>query len=150
MRFYRLFRRQLIPRPLGEVFAFFQDPKNLARITPKSLNFKNINPYPVEMKEGIHIFYQIKVKGIPIRWESVISKFDPPHLFIDEQVRGPYAFWRHIHRFQEEEGGTVMEDEVTYALPWGPLGRMAHSLVVKKDLKSIFDYRQKVLNEIFG
>jgi ligand-binding SRPBCC domain-containing protein len=150
MHSYRLYRHQFIPKPLAEVFAFFEDPQNLARITPKNLNFRNLAPQPVQVKEGARIFYQIKIKGIPIRWESLITQYDPPHLFVDEQVRGPYAFWRHIHRFKKEGVGTLMEDEVTYSLPWGPLGRLAHFLIVKKDLKKIFDYREKALTEIFG
>ncbi|MDX1387492.1 MAG: SRPBCC family protein [bacterium] len=135
---------------MEEVFAFFQDPENLARITPKSLNFKNINPHPVEMKEGAHLIHQIKVLGIPLKWESLITRFDPPNLFVDEQIKGPYAFWKHVHSFKEEAEGTLIEDEVNYALRMGPFGRLAHALKVKRDLKNIFDYRQKKINEFFG
>lgn len=149
MKFYTLKREQLIPRPLREVFSFFENPGNLAVITPRSLNFKILTPQPIVMKNGLRIDYTIRIAGFPLRWTSLISDYQPPYRFVDEQVRGPYAYWHHTHTFQEVDGGTLAGDEVRYAIPMGPLGQLAHFLFVRRDLEKIFDFRAQVLQKTF-
>lgn len=149
MKIYELKREQFIPRPLSEVFAFFQNPGNLALITPPSLGFKILTPEPLIMKSGLHIDYTIRLFGLPVRWTSKITDYRPPVVFIDEQARGPYAYWHHTHLFEETDGGTLMTDVVRYAIPFGFLGEWARFLFVKRDLERIFNFRGEVVRKIF-
>ncbi len=150
MKVYTLKAEQFVPRPLDEVFAFFERPENLAKITPETLGFVILTPLPIEMKAGARIEYTIKVAGFRMRWQTLISSYDPPRSFVDEQLKGPYKLWHHTHRFHTVEGGTMILDEVKYALPLGLLGRMAHALFVRRQLKGIFEYRERVIAERFG
>jgi ligand-binding SRPBCC domain-containing protein len=135
-----------VPASLGEVFPFFADANNLQRLTPPWLRFSIRTPDPLRMGGGTRIDYRIHVHGLPIRWQSVISTWEPPHLFVDEQSKGPYKRWVHTHRFFDESGGTRLVDEVHFELyaSWivGPL--------VKRDLRRIFSYRHQVLHRIFS
>lgn len=140
----------IIPRPLQDTFAFFSDAANLERITPPWLNFRILTPNPIQMHTGTSIEYRISLKGIPIRWLSVISEWQPPHRFVDEQVRGPYSLWHHTHEFTAAPGGTRMVDTVRYRIPLGPLGSLAHVLFVRRDLARIFAYRRDNLALIMG
>ncbi len=149
MKTYTLTAEQFVPRPLAEVFAFFERPENLAKITPPALGFVILTPTPIEMKTGALIDYTIKVMGLRLRWRTLISQYDPPHAFVDEQINGPYRLWQHRHSFREVEGGTLISDKVNYALPMGILGRMAHALFVRRQLQGIFAYRAKVIGEKF-
>ncbi len=149
MKTYHLHAEQFVARPLEEVFAFFERPENLARITPESLGFVIMTPSPIEMKVGTLIDYTIKVMGLRMRWTTLISGYDPPHKFVDEQLRGPYSFWHHTHAFSAVEGGTMIVDDVCYALPLGILGKMAHSLLVRRDLEKIFQHREKIIAHLF-
>lgn len=146
---YRLERSQIVPRPLDEVFPFYSDPGNLRRLTPEWLGFTILTP-EVEMRTGARIDYRVRPLGVPQRWTSLISVWDPPHRFVDEQVRGPYRRWHHLHEFRAVEGGTEISDTVTYALPFGPLGRVAHALFVQRQLRAIFEYRERKVVELFG
>ncbi|MCC6964034.1 MAG: SRPBCC family protein [candidate division Zixibacteria bacterium] len=150
MKTYTLTAEQFVPRPLPEVFAFFERPENLAKITPPSLGFVIVTPTPIAMNAGALIDYTIKVMGLRLRWRTLISHYDPPHAFVDEQINGPYRLWHHRHSFREVEGGTLISDEVKYALPLGILGRIAHSLFVKRQLRGIFAYRAEVIGEKFN
>jgi ligand-binding SRPBCC domain-containing protein len=87
---------------------------------------------------------------IPLRWTTEIVEWCSPHRFMDVQLRGPYRLWQHTHRFEPFEGGTRMTDEVEYALPLGPLGRLAHALKVRRDLEAVFDYRAERIRGIFS
>ncbi len=145
---YSLYRRQWLPIPLEEAFAFFERPENLARITPPWLGFQMRTAEPVTMAEGVFLDYTIRVLGLPVRWRSRILEYDPPHGFRDAQVVGPYRRWDHRHRFWAEAGGTVVEDRVEYALPFGIFGRGAHWLFVGRQLAAIFDYRQRRIEEL--
>lgn len=101
------------------------------------------------MKVGTLIDYTIKVLGLRVRWTTLITTYNPPHKFVDEQLRGPYSFWHHTHSFGAVAGGTMIIDDVCYALPLGFLGRLAHALVVRRDLESIFRHREKIIAELF-
>jgi ligand-binding SRPBCC domain-containing protein len=148
MQTYRLERSMPVPVSLREAFEFFEDPRNLARITPPWLNFRITTQGPIVMRKGAEIDYQIKWLGIPINWKTEITEYEPPFFFVDEQKSGPYAYWHHRHEFKPTELGALVSDRVDYALPLGPLGRIAHALTVRKQLQEIFDYRQKVLADI--
>jgi ligand-binding SRPBCC domain-containing protein len=138
---------QWLPRPLAEVFPFFADARNLGRLTPDWLSFNVLTPEPIPMAVGTTIDYRISWRGIPLRWTSEIAVWDPPHRFVDRQVRGPYRLWHHEHRFEESEGGTSVIDEVEYAV-WG--GAIANRLGVARDVERIFAYRRQRLEEMFG
>ncbi|HWC95607.1 MAG TPA: SRPBCC family protein [Candidatus Sulfopaludibacter sp.] len=146
---YTLKRELWVARPLSEVFEFFSRVENLERITPPWLNFRILTPTPVEMQAGALIEYSIRVRGIPLRWRTTIERWNPPTEFVDVQTRGPYKLWRHTHRFRAERGGTAIIDEVEYALPFGPFGRLVHWLQVSRDLGRIFDYRAEQVRKLF-
>jgi ligand-binding SRPBCC domain-containing protein len=150
MRLHTLKRQHDIGHPLDEVFLFFSKPENLSLITPKDLRFRLHTPSPIVMKEGALIDYAIRIIGIPIRWRTLIATFDPPYRFEDLQLRGPYLYWHHLHSFQATEHGTRMTDEVTYALPFGPLGEIVHSLLIERQLETIFDFRARALTDLFS
>ncbi len=146
---YRLTRTQLIPRPLAEVFAFFSDAKNLEAITPPHLRFRIETPLPIEMRAGARIDYALSLSGLPIRWRTRITSWQPGVSFVDEQEQGPYALWRHTHEFEAVGSATRMRDDVEYRLPFGPLGSLAHTLWVKRQLRQIFDYREAATTRMF-
>jgi ligand-binding SRPBCC domain-containing protein len=150
MKVYSLVRDQVVTAPRGEVFSFFSRPENLARLTPASLGFRILTPGELTMKEGALIDYVIHPLGIPVRWRTLITTYDPPVRFVDEQLLGPYSFWHHTHTFAETAGGTVIGDQVVYGLPLGLLGNLAHALVVRRQLRKIFVYRSQVIAKTFG
>jgi ligand-binding SRPBCC domain-containing protein len=136
--------------PRAEVFAFFADAGNLERITPPELNFNIITEQPIDIRQGTLIDYRLKMRGIPIKWRTEISAWEPPFRFVDQQLSGPYRQWIHTHTFTEiEENKTLIEDEVRYRLPLEPFGDIAH-FMVKRELAYIFDYRQKAVAEILS
>ena len=142
-------RKQIIERPCAEVFDFFADAGNLEQITPPELNFRIITPQPIDIKKGALIDYQLKLHGIPITWKTEITQWNPPFDFVDSALKSPYKQWIHLHSFEEgERGETIMKDLVRYRLPLEPLGDLAH-WYVKKELNYIFDYRYKIIEEIF-
>ena len=148
MTVFKLHRELWVPQPLPVVFEFFARPENLERITPPWLRFRILSPSPIEMKQGATIAYSLRVRGIRLRWLTEIERWNPPFGFIDVQTKGPYRLWRHTHRFSEVEGGTSIVDTVHYALPFGVLGRLAHRLLVARDLSRIFDYRARRVQEL--
>lgn len=145
MKLYELKRMQMLTLSIDQVFAFFERPENLAKLTPPSLGFQILTPSPIEMKSGSLIDYAVRVKGMPVRWTTLITDYDPPHRFVDVQLKGPYSFWHHTHEFETAESGTQMTDTVRYAMPFGVLGRIAQRLFVTRQLQKIFDYRSEVL-----
>lgn len=147
---YTLERTLVVPRSRDEVFPFFADAANLERLTPPFLGFTILTPLPIDMRAGALIDYRIKLNGIPMRWRTLIESYDPPNSFVDTQVKGPYARWHHTHTFRDVPGGIEIGDVVRYELPLGPLGRLAHAVMVKRQLATIFDYRTRVMMELFG
>ena len=143
-------RTQIIQRPRAEVFAFFADAGNLERITPPELNFHIITPQPINIEKGCLIDYQLRLRGVPITWKTEITQWNPPFDFVDSALKSPYKQWIHLHRFTEtSQNETVMEDMVRYRLPFEPFGDIAH-WYVKKELAYIFDYRYKIIEELFS
>ncbi len=147
---YTLDRRMVAPVAVREAFEFFQNPSNLARITPPWLSFRITSQEPVEMRRGAVITYQIRWLGIGLSWKTVITEYEPPFLFVDEQAAGPYKLWRHRHTFRPCVEGTVVEDHVDYMLPFGWLGRVVHLLVVRRQLERIFDFRRQALADVWS
>ena len=146
MTIFTLGREILLPRPLEEVFPFFADAQNLEAITPNWMSFSIITPKPIEMRVGTLIDYKLRVRGIPLRWRSEITVWQPPFRFVDEQRRGPYRQWIHEHTFEARDGGTLCRDSVRYAVLGG---RIIERLFVRRDVETIFEFRQKKLREIF-
>lgn len=146
-RGFRLTASQFLPRPRDEVFAFFSDAFRLEDLTPPWLNFSVLTLPEFQMASGTLIDYRLKLRGIPVRWQSRISRWDPPRAFVDEQTRGPYRRWHHEHRFESVDGGTKCLDLVDYEVYGGAL---MHALLVRRDLLKIFAYRQSRLAEEFG
>ena len=134
-----------MPLPREKVFPFFADAANLEAITPSFLNFVVLTRAPIVMRVGARIDYNLRVHGLPLRWQSEITAWEPPHRFVDEQRRGPYRLWIHEHRFEERVGGTLCVDHVRYAV-FG--GRLIEKFFVRRDLARIFAYRQSRIPEL--
>jgi ligand-binding SRPBCC domain-containing protein len=130
-----------LPLARDRVFAFFAEASNLERITPPELGFEIVTPQPIHLSAGTRIEYRLHLFGIPFSWQTEIQRWDPPEVFVDVQRCGPYKHWAHTHRFLEEQGVTIIEDKVQYALPYAPLGKLVYPLV-RLQLHRIFRYRQ--------
>jgi ligand-binding SRPBCC domain-containing protein len=141
---------QSVDRPLEEVFAFFSDARNLEAITPRQLNFRILTPGPIRLEAGARIDYQLTLYGVPVKWATLIERWEPPHEFMDVQLRGPYKAWRHTHRFRAEGKGTRIIDDVAYELPLGPLGRAVEALWARREVSRIFAYRTEVIARRFS
>ncbi|HEV3152915.1 MAG TPA: TIGR01777 family oxidoreductase [Candidatus Baltobacteraceae bacterium] len=137
---------QFVPLSAEQTFPFFAKAENLRSITPPSLRF-TIRNSPVQMRQGTLISYRLRVRGVPMRWKTMIAQWNPPHGFDDVQLRGPYALWHHEHRFEPVSGGVKMTDRVTYALPHFPLGNAVLPLV-RRDVAQIFAYRRKAIENL--
>lgn len=146
-RGFRLLAEQFVPLPRETVFRFFADAEQLERITPPWLHFKILTPLPIEIRKGALIDYRLRLRGIPIRWQTEISAWEPCTRFVDQQLRGPYRKWHHEHRFEDVPGGTRVIDEVHYIVPGG---RLVNRWFVEPDLRKIFGFRQERLEEIFA
>ena len=149
MKYYELTFDQFILRPIDTVFAFFEKPENLEKITPTRLGFKILSPQPIQMEEGRVIDYCIRIMGIPVLWRTLITSYDPPNSFVDEQIKGPYSLWQHTHIFRSENGGTSIRDHIRYVIPLGIVGKLANVVWVRNDVKDIFNYRKKIIEEVF-
>jgi ligand-binding SRPBCC domain-containing protein len=149
---YQLRFEQKIPTNIENVWNFISDPRNLKKITPSYMGFQITNePIAEKMYAGMIIAYKVTpLLNIPLQWVTEITHVQEMEYFVDEQRIGPYLLWHHQHRISEIEGGTLMQDIVSYKPPFGPLGIMANSLIIEGQLKSIFEYRFQAVVREFG
>ena len=151
MKTYNLKFEQFIDLPIEDVFNFFSKPENLSLITPPRLKFDILTPTPLQMKEGQLIDYSLKIMYIiKLHWRTLITQYSKPYKFIDQQIKGPYSLWHHTHIFEEKDGGTLIKDDLMYAVPIGFFGQLINSIYIQYDVKSIFKYRHKILDQIFN
>lgn len=148
MRTYILEREQWLPKSVNEAYSFFSRPENLQLITPPWLDFRMVQASEV-LAAGSLIRYRLRWHGVPIRWTTEIIEWNPPHGFVDRSVSGPYALWNHEHWFVAKDGGTTMRDRVTYGLPLGWAGSVAHWVLVKRDTEKLFDFRAEAMRRLF-
>jgi len=142
MQTYLLEREQWLPAPLEEVYSFFSRPENLQVLTPPWLDFRMVEA-PLALAVGSLIHYRLCYRVVPIRWTTEISEWNPPHGFVDRAVSGPYALWNHEHWFAARNGGTTMRDRVTYALPFGWIGRLWHWAAVRRDVERTLRFERR-------
>lgn len=152
MGFYQLKTKQVLPATLDEIWDFISSPENLKKITPDHMGFDIINKdLPEKMYPGMIIAYKVSpLFSIKMTWVTEITHVKEKQYFVDEQRVGPYALWHHEHKIEPVENGVLMSDIVSYKPPFGFLGSIANSLLIKKQLKQIFDYREQALINIFG
>ena len=136
-----------LPHRRDEVFRFFADAFNLETLTPPWLKFEVLTPRPIEMRVGLQIDYRLRLRGLPLRWRSEITAWEPPGRFVDEQRRGPYRAWIHEHTFEDQDGGTLTRDQVHYAVIGGQL---VNRLLVRRDVEKIFLFRREKLRGLFA
>jgi ligand-binding SRPBCC domain-containing protein len=146
MKTYHFKTELWLPQPREEVFNFFADPANLERLTPGWLRFEMLTRREVKLMPGTILNYRLRLRGIPIRWQSEIAVWEPSHRFVDRQVKGPYSLWVHDHTFVSSAGGTNVRDDVEYAVPGGSL---IQKFLVAPDLARIFEYRRMALKKLF-
>ena len=135
-----------LPRPTDDIFSFFSNAFNLEMLTPPFLNFHVLTPRPITMAPGMRIQYRLGLHGIPVKWESEITVWEPPHRFVDEQRRGPYRRWHHEHTFVARDGGTDVSDHVEYSVLGGLL---INTLFVARDVRALFNFRREKLKQLF-
>lgn len=148
MRTYVLEREQVVRAPLAEVFEFFSAARNLEALTPRWLRFEVLSPEPILMHAGTTIEYRLRLRGVPLRWVSLIEEWEPGRKFVDRQLRGPYRLWHHTHEFAEHPDGTLVRDRVRYQVPLGPLGAIAHAAFVRRDLDRVFAFRHAAVRRL--
>jgi ligand-binding SRPBCC domain-containing protein len=144
---------QFLPVDLQRAWTFFSSPNNLSLITPPEMSFKTLSSFAEdqEIYTGIFIDYNVKpLFGIPMFWRTGIREVKKPFSFTDVQLKGPYRLWEHTHIFIEKENGVLMQDVVKYQLPFGPLGVLAHSLLVRRKLEALFAFRKAAIERIFA
>jgi hypothetical protein len=145
----RFERTTFIAAPAARVFEFFAAPANLARITPPRMRFRILGGPARNLRQDDRIRYALRVFGLPVRWTTRITIWRDGEVFADLQERGPYRYWLHTHTFREVAGGVEMHDEVEYELPFGLLGDLVAGRLVARQLAEIFDYRARVIAEVF-
>lgn len=153
MKTYLLRTEQAIPISLNEAWDFFSSPSNLEKITPKEMDFIVTSRYNgnTKMYPGMIITYKVSpIFGIKMDWMTEITHVKDMEYFVDEQRFGPYALWHHQHHFKEIEGGVLMSDILNYAIPFGIIGRFSNAVLVSKQVRKIFDYRENAIFELFG
>ena len=151
MKIHRLQVSHKLPIGIGEAWSFFSTPANLSRITPADMHFEILSGADEATYAGQIITYRLRpLFNIPMNWVTEITQCFEGEYFVDEQRFGPYRFWHHLHRFTPVEGGVLMEDDLYYALPFGPIGELMGALFLHRRIRDIFVYREKVLNELFS
>lgn len=153
MKTHQLNFEQKIPMSLSKSWDFFSSPLNLSKITPPSMKFVVTSDYTenTKMYEGMIISYHVSpLLGIKMNWMTEITTVKKHQYFIDEQKFGPFKYWHHEHHFEEINGGVLMKDRLTYAMPFGFLGSIAHAVIVAKQTREIFEFREKAVEELFG
>ena len=148
--YYELTDHFVVKSTLADTWAFFGDAMNLPKITPPWMGFHVLTPAPIDMHTGTLIDYKVKVMGLPVKWRTRIIDWSPPRQFIDLQLRGPYTLWHHQHTFEQVDDGTACTDRVTYKVPAGGIGRLMNRFLIRKQLKEIFEYRSKIIDQTFG
>ena len=147
---YQLKRQQLVKTDMATCWDFFSSPGNLQKITPKYMGFDVLTEVPEKMYEGLMIEYRVRpLLGIPMNWITEITHVKEHQFFVDEQRKGPYRIWHHEHHFETVDNGVLMSDIVSYELPFGILGKIAHPILVQRKLNEIFDFRFEIVEEIF-
>lgn len=147
---YQLKRQQLVKTDMATCWDFFSSPGNLQKITPKYMGFDVLTEVPEKMYEGLMIEYRVRpLLGIPMNWITEITHVKEHQFFVDEQRKGPYRIWHHEHHFETVDNGVLMSDIVSYELPYGILGKIAHPILVQGKLNEIFDFRFEIVEEIF-
>lgn len=144
---YRLRAELFLPQKIEELFPFFALAENLEQLTPPILKFKIVTSGEIEMGVGTVIDYNLRLHGLPLNWKTLISRWEPPYCFVDEQIRGPYRYWIHEHTFEEKDGGVLVKDLVRYQVLGG---KLIHDIFVRKDLLKIFNFRQLQLKNKFS
>jgi uncharacterized protein len=139
-----------VPKRVGDVFPFFAEAQNLKQLTPGWVHFNIVNVSSPELREGTLLNYSLRVRGIPMKWQSKIEEYIPGQRFVDLQKKGPYALWQHTHYFFPYKGGTLIRDKILYRIPLGALGRMLLGKMVCRDLHRIFDFRKARVLSKFG
>ena len=152
MGFYQLHTTQRIPAKIEQVWDFISSPANLKKITPEYMGFHITSKLlSQKMYPGMIISYKVSpVFGIKMTWVTEITHVKEMEYFVDEQRIGPYSMWHHEHKIEPIEGGVLMTDIVSYKPPFGILGSIANSILIKKQLKEIFDFRKEAVEKIFG
>ena len=150
MQTYYFNAEQWLAIDIGRAWDFFSSPKNLAVITPPEMNFKiKTSIKNPGIYEGMLIDYTVKpLFGIPLAWKTKICEVNEPYFFMDTQLKGPFRLWEHSHTFVEKDGGVLVKDHVKYQIPFGILGKLAHTLVVNRRIEAIFSYRKEVLKQL--
>ena len=145
---YKLKTEFTVQRSIADTFALFCDATNLETLTPPELRFRICTPLPIEMRKGARIEYRIQLFGVPFSWLTEITRWEPGIRFVDEQISGPFRLWVHEHRFEPaEDSSTRVRDEVSYSLPFGPIGRLGH-FAVRQRLDRIFDFREERVHQL--
>lgn len=147
---YHRFRQyQFVAKPIDEVFEFFSEAKNLERITPQQLSFKIESQSTEHIQQGTEFVYKLKIHGVPAKWKTVITNWDPPFQFVDYQEKGPYRVWFHNHMFIPTKEGTLLVDEVKFVLPFAAISNWLVAWFIKLDVKSIFKHRFEFIKEYY-
>ncbi|MCB0424862.1 MAG: SRPBCC family protein [Flavobacteriaceae bacterium] len=149
---YTLKAKQELNLPIKEAWDFFSRPENLEKITPPFMGFKITSEVESKAYSGQIITYKVNIlPGISSKWVTEITQVQEGQFFIDEQRFGPYRMWHHEHFFYElPNDKTLMEDKISYKIPFGILGHLAQKLFIKKQLKTIFEFRKQTLNQMFN
>ena len=148
---HQLHKAQQLHCSLEMAWKFFSSPHNLSRITPGDMKFKVLSQIPENISEGMIIDYIVSpILGIPMQWQTLIAQVDEQKSFTDIQLKGPYQKWKHIHEFIPNDQGVLMKDTVEYELPWSFIGNIVHSLLIKKKLQQIFDFRHVTCDTLFN